>query len=567
MAILDDQTSPSPSVFTYPAPPPQQADGRVNWAEEGQIIGNYRLVRRVGGGGFGEVYEARHVTLQNAFAVKLLQPQWAKDEKFHERFQQEAYVTAELRHENVVQVIDFGVSEKVGPYLICEWLEGKSLYRLWRLNRNLKWGWIYALFSQLLDALSYAHERGIVHRDLKPENMILTMGSRNRLLIKIVDFGIARMVGQHLQQRLEDDQLSKRGAAIGTPFYMSPEQVRGEMERIDHRTDLYACGIILAELLTGHRVFDGPTNRDIMRLHLEAHPPRLCELNPEREYPEVLEALIAKALAKEPQDRFQHANDFYEALQHAMRSIGIEAIREDIYHDTGEATGMYPMPKRHVVEYKMLNPPTPPSKRLRSLFFGALLSILLLGGLLFALTPPPPPPKTKPKTSKAAWIDEPKPPPAPKLTVQQQALPTPPPDTDPTEELPQPRKRKTSKRKKTAQQRRKARLASRRPLSRRPDERKPDERKPNERKPDERRPTPPRLTQKEPLISYRIETTPAGATVLVDGKKRGVTPLTLREEKGKRLQIDIKLKDHVPKAYLWVVKDPKKDRFRLIEEL
>lgn len=566
----------APKQGGYPSVALLALDGEKDWSEDALVVGNYQLTRLVGQGGFGAVYEAQHVTLKNSFAVKLLQPQWAKEEKFFERFQREALVMAELRHENVVQVIDFGVSEQLGPYLICEWLEGKSLYRLWRLNRNLKWGWVLALMLQLLDALVYAHEKGIVHRDLKPENIIMTMGSRGRLLVKIVDFGIAHIVGKHFQQQGEKkDDLHQRGAAIGTPYYMSPEQVRGELDRIDHRTDLYACGIILAEMLTGQRVFEGGSNRDTMRLQLEALPPRLSELNPDREYPEILEAIVAKALSKDPAHRFQNAHEFNQTLEQAMRSVGIDPIWEDIYHDSGEATGLFPMPKRRDIQYKMLTPAVPPPRPLRSMMIGVSVAVLLLlSGFVSVRTLYPPPPSTPPKPRVATWIEEPRsaPPPA-EIRDAPLSLPT----TDGTgkanadskkatanQEDDEPEvKAKPRKKKRWSRRKRKKKRVAR--LQRTKENNPPPLRKSPE--PAAREIAPTVRREVAALLRYRINTTPNGASVFVDGKKVGVTPLTIRGEVGKRIQIEIKKEGFVSRAYLWTFRQNSQNNFRLIEEL
>ncbi len=569
----------APKQGGYPSVALLALDGEKDWSEDALVVGNYQLTRLVGQGGFGAVYEAQHVTLKNSFAVKLLQPQWAKEEKFFERFQREALVMAELRHENVVQVIDFGVSEQLGPYLICEWLEGKSLYRLWRLNRNLKWGWVLALMLQLLDALVYAHEKGIVHRDLKPENIIMTMGSRGRLLVKIVDFGIAHIVGKHFQQQGEKkDDLHQRGAAIGTPYYMSPEQVRGELDRIDHRTDLYACGIILAEMLTGQRVFEGGSNRDTMRLQLEALPPRLSELNPDREYPEILEAIVAKALSKDPAHRFQNAQEFNQTLEQAMRSIGIDPIWEDIYHDSGEATGLFPMPKRRDIQYKMIAPAVPPPRPLRSMMIGVSVAVvLLLSGFVGVRTLYPPPPSIQPKPRVAAWIEEPRtaPPPA---EVRDVPLLSPTTSSDGTGKTNEDNKKTTASqeddepevkanpRKKKRWSRRVKRKKKRVARLQRTQENTPSSlRKSPEPAPRDVAPTVRR--EVAALLQYRISTTPNGASVFVDGKKVGVTPLTIRGEVGKRLQIEIKKEGFVSRAYLWTFRKNSQNNFRLIEEL
>lgn len=281
----------------------------------GQRVGNYQLVNRIGGGGFGDVYRAEHVELGNPFAVKVLHPRFSADTEFVERFRHEAMVLAGLRHENVVQVVDFGEIESIGFYLVMEWIEGSTLHRYWRKKRVLPAGQVFALFSQLLDALELAHGRGVVHRDMKPENLMMTKGGRGRTIVKIVDFGIAKIVGQSAQGS---------GLAIGTPYYMSPEQAAGQERLVDHRADIYACGVILTELLTGRRLFQTKDPKEILRQQIDTPPPTLLELNPKREYPRLLQAVVNRALAKRPSERYASASEFYDDLESAMRDAGIQ---------------------------------------------------------------------------------------------------------------------------------------------------------------------------------------------------------------------------------------------------
>ncbi|HAA54684.1 MAG TPA: hypothetical protein DCE42_07990, partial [Myxococcales bacterium] len=161
---------------------------------------------------------------------------------------------------------------------------------------------------QLLDALAYAHSQGVVHRDLKPENLILIPGARGRRTLKILDFGIARMVEDE-----RDRRLTETGLAVGTPRYMSPEQAAGEIDLIDHRADLYACGVLLVEMLTGRQLFMGSRN-EILLHHMDTPAPTLSELAPGHGYPPAVEQLVAKALAKHPHERFQSAEAFADQL-------------------------------------------------------------------------------------------------------------------------------------------------------------------------------------------------------------------------------------------------------------
>ncbi len=289
-----------------------------------RIIDKYRLKEKIGGGGFGMVYRAEHVTLANPFAIKLLHPHLIHNDMMVQRFRQEAMLLATLRHENIVQVIDFGNVEGMGFYLVMEWLEGKTFQ--WHLKREgpPPLDKLLQIFEQLLDALQYAHDKGVVHRDLKPENLMLIPGNRGRRTLKILDFGIARMMDSR-----EEKRLTETGIAVGTPRYMSPEQAAGDVHLIDHRTDLYACGVLLVELLTGKQLFSGSTN-EILIHHMDTPAPSLRELAPNHNYPPDLEDVIAKALAKDREDRFQSADDFTNALFEAF-SADPTAISQEIY--------------------------------------------------------------------------------------------------------------------------------------------------------------------------------------------------------------------------------------------
>ncbi|MCK6510035.1 serine/threonine protein kinase, partial [Myxococcota bacterium] len=257
-----------------------------------RIIGKYRLKDKIGGGGFGSVYRAEHIDLPIPFAVKILHPHFAGNPLMVERFKREARLLAGLRHENIVQIIDFGHMPSLGSYLIMEWLEGKTFQ--WHIQRfgipprHI----LIQIFEQLLGALDFAHRHGIVHRDLKPENLILIEGSNDRRTLKILDFGVARI----LTQRDENaPSLTETGLAVGTPRYMSPEQARGDIEEIDGRTDIYAAGVLLVELLTGRTLYGGTTN-EILIQQIEAQPPSLQALAPQMYINPRLQAVVDRAL-------------------------------------------------------------------------------------------------------------------------------------------------------------------------------------------------------------------------------------------------------------------------------
>lgn len=288
-----------------------------------RIVNKYRIRERIGGGGFGSVYRAEHIELSHSFAIKILHPHLIHNELMVERFRREAQLLASLRHPNIVQVVDFGQIDGLGLYLAMEWLEGKTLQ--WHLKHEgcppddiLK-----QIFEQLLDALSYAHQRGIVHRDLKPDNLIWIPGSRHRRTIKVLDFGIARML-----EKQGSSRLTESGLAVGTPRYMSPEQAAGEVDRIDHRTDIYACGVLLMEILTGKPIFTGTTN-EILLHQMETPPPRLSDLAPDSRFPPALDWVLQRALAKNPAQRYDSADAFAEALFSVLEGEQTQIVRPE----------------------------------------------------------------------------------------------------------------------------------------------------------------------------------------------------------------------------------------------
>ena len=508
-----------------------------------KIVGNYKLVRRVGGGGFGAVYEARHITLGNAFAVKILDPRLAKEEHFVERFQQEAHVMAELRHENVLQVLDFGFSEDVGSYLVTEWLEGKSLFKIWRYTGNkLDWGWVLAIYSQLLDALELAHERGIVHRDLKPENIMLTTGSRDRILIKIVDFGIAQMVGHHYEEKQSEgdkkgEESEDTEMIVGTPYYMAPEQILGEMDLIGPRSDLYACGIMLGELLTGQRIFEGSSHEEIMRLHLDVYPPSLQKLSNNKDFPESIENVFQQALAKEPDQRFQSAEEFYNALQEAMKKAEIEPIWEYIYQDLDTTKRPPSLSERGQIQYKKVDEDEDSSSK--TVMFGVvsfLLFLAVLGFLWFSLTTPIPKKQIHRKKSnkpriRAKWLDSS--------------------DSHSDAGVKNQKKQILLKNE-----------HSKEPII--PDSLAKDQKMLAKKDNKKRHPS----LKKRPRISLKLLSVPSGTRVWINGRYRGKTPLRFKAFLNKRLRLLLKKKGYVKHKFTWKIRKYKRKRkIILIEKL
>jgi beta-lactam-binding protein with PASTA domain len=271
------------------------------------IDGRYEVVSRIGSGGMADVYLARDRLLGRQVAVKLLQHRFAEDQEFVERFRREASSAAGLSHPNVVAVFDRG--EWDGTYYIAmEYLPGKSLKSIVREQGPLQSADAIEIVVQILRAARFAHKRGIIHRDLKPHNVILDEEGR----AKVTDFGIARAGAS---------DMTLTGSIMGTAQYLSPEQAQGHT--VSETSDLYAVGIVLYELLTGRVPFDGETAVTIALKQVSAEPPRPSLLNPAVS-PE-LDAVVARALAKDPAERFENAGEFIAALERARPDAGVGA--------------------------------------------------------------------------------------------------------------------------------------------------------------------------------------------------------------------------------------------------
>ena len=272
-------------------------------------MGPYNILGLLGSGGMGEVYRARDTRLNRDVAIKVMPSAMAKDEERLRRFEQEAKAAGMLNHPNILAVFDFGMYDE-SPYLVSELLEGQSLRDLLRNGRPpYRKAIDYAI--QIANGLAAAHEKGIVHRDLKPENIFVTKDGR----AKILDFGIAKLTRPDVpaeETRLYDSNVNTiAGAVMGTPGYMSPEQIRGKSA--DPRSDIFAFGTILYEMLAGTRAFSGETLTDINAAILRDDPPEISQTDPT--IPPALEHIVRHCLEKSPEERFHSARDLAFALQ------------------------------------------------------------------------------------------------------------------------------------------------------------------------------------------------------------------------------------------------------------
>jgi len=268
------------------------------------IAGKYQIIKEIGQGGMGVVYLAKHIKLNKLFALKLLPPQLYNQKGFKERFYKEAKIQAQLTHGNIVQITDF-IDEKDHYFIVMEYVEGMTLKDI--MARNVKPSVDKALhiIRQIAKALDFAHSKGVIHRDIKPSNVIVTQDGT----AKLMDFGIALIAGS--------DRMTRTGSAVGTPQYMSPEQITRPKD-IDARSDLYSLGILLYELLTGKLPFIGDTDYETHQKHIQGIKVAPKLLNPQ--ISEELNSIMLKAIASKRDTRFQSASTFLQALNSADRA-------------------------------------------------------------------------------------------------------------------------------------------------------------------------------------------------------------------------------------------------------
>lgn len=272
-----------------------------------KTLGKYRLVEKLGQGGMAQVYKAYQPDLDRYVAIKILHPHLTGDEDFAARFRREARAVAALEHAHIVRIYDFD-SDRDLAFLVMEYLEGTSLkarlHDLRRRDEQMALAEVGHIVEAVADALAHAHRQGLVHRDVKPSNVLVASDGRPVL----TDFGIARIV--------DETVITESGGTLGTPAYMSPEQGKGESG--DARSDIYALGVLLYQLCTGRVPFDADTPYAVILKHITAPLPSPRSLRPD--LPEAVERVILKAMAKNPDDRYQTAGELGQAIRAAIES-------------------------------------------------------------------------------------------------------------------------------------------------------------------------------------------------------------------------------------------------------
>jgi serine/threonine protein kinase len=273
------------------------------------LADRYRVLRKLGEGGMGSVYLAEHTTINKRLAIKVLSSEYSHKQDLVDRFLQEARAASMIEQENVVEITDFGSTPQGSVFFVMEYLNGEDLSRTIKKEGPLPWSRVKPIMMQICTALASAHDAGIIHRDMKPENCYRITRGANSDFIKVLDFGIAKVTSDDGDG--SGKGLTRTGMIFGTPEYMSPEQAKGE--RVDHRVDIYAVGVIMYEMMTGVPPYSRGDHMAVMYQHVQGKARQPKEVNPN--LPEGLSELIMKAMAVDKAKRFQTMEELRAALQ------------------------------------------------------------------------------------------------------------------------------------------------------------------------------------------------------------------------------------------------------------
>jgi serine/threonine-protein kinase len=307
----------------------------------GASVGNYQVQRKLGEGGMGAVYLAVHPKIGKRVALKVLHPEFSSNEDVISRFFNEAKAVNDIQHPNIVDIIDYGTMQAPGlghqvVYFIMEFLSGDSLAKIIHDQAPLAPERAQAIALQIADALGASHRHGIVHRDLKPDNVMIAPRRDGRDFVKVLDFGIAKLTGDQ-----QGSRRTRTGIVMGTPAYMSPEQCEGR-GLIDHRTDIYALGILLYEMLAGRVPFQGEGYGEVLVQHMTQVPVKPSTirgvLNPH------LEAVCMKGLEKRPDNRYSSMDEFMQALADPVAYVeGHGGLDRFLSYGSGASPTPYPV--------------------------------------------------------------------------------------------------------------------------------------------------------------------------------------------------------------------------------
>ncbi len=314
----------------------------------------YRIMEKIGSGGMGGVYLAEHLLMHRHVALKLLRSNMLEDETLQKRFHNEAKAASQISHPNAVTLFDFGVEEGV-PYLVMEYIQGRTLKLLLESEKPLALDRVSNILTQLSEALHAAHRLGIIHRDIKPDNFMIRVDHEGREVAKVLDFGIAKSIGPSNMH--PESNLTQVGMLVGTPQYMSPEQCQGK--ELDFRSDVYSLGTVVYEMVTGEPPFRAPSVLELLVRVLNSPAESMRAFKPELNIPQGIDAVVLRALEKDPTKRFPTVLEFGKAFHEAL----------DAAH-----------------------PKTPPPKNRKFVWVGAGAALILVMGFVFGRSNPVPPP-------------------------------------------------------------------------------------------------------------------------------------------------------------------------------
>jgi len=312
------------------------------------IADRYRILSHVGEGGMGQVYLAEHVLMKRRSAIKVMRPALVGDAEALQRFTREAENASKLSHPNVASIFDFGETPEGIVYLAMEFIDGESMHA--KLERDVAMHPEVAsdIVGQAADALQAAHDLGILHRDLKPDNLMLSTRPDGTFMVKLVDFGIARTIDDSAKR------VTKTGMVIGTPEFMSPEQLSGEP--LDARSDQYALALVAFVALTGQEAFGQSTGKDSFILRLTSRPRRLAEVRPDIDWPITLQSVFDRALSPEANDRYEQISHFADGLAIAISTIP-QTETAEIYRRALEGRAIGAARRTPGMEQAPLTPP------------------------------------------------------------------------------------------------------------------------------------------------------------------------------------------------------------------
>lgn len=273
------------------------------------FLDKYLITEVLGRGGMSAVYKARHLMMGRYVAIKFLRSELVHDNVMLQRFQLESKAVSLLKHPNIITVHDFGLSPRGVPYLIMDFLEGKTVSDIVAEQEYIEPARCVALFTQICNALAHTHNKGVIHRDIKPSNLIVSIGDDGQEIAQVVDFGIAKM----LEREASDaSKLTASGEVFGSPAYMSPEQCNGSA--IDARTDIYALACVIYNCLTGRPPLLGRNAMETVMMHVRDMPKSFREIRPDLSISPLLERVVFKGLAKDPEQRFGSMSEFGSEL-------------------------------------------------------------------------------------------------------------------------------------------------------------------------------------------------------------------------------------------------------------